>query len=60
MNNHQLEVASKLSDSGYLYSATCETLASVIDNADFTKLKVFPKRDPTLFAKSLDIIMGFA
>lgn len=59
MNNHQIEVASKLSEGGYLYSTICDNLAHIIENADFTKLKKFPKRDPNLFAKSLDVIMGF-
>ncbi|XP_014285503.1 UDP-N-acetylglucosamine transferase subunit ALG13 [Halyomorpha halys] len=59
MNNHQIEVASKLSEGGYLYSTNCDNLSYVIENADFAKLKKFPKRDPNLFAKSLDVIMGF-
>ena len=60
MNNHQIEVASKLCEGGYLYSTNCDNLSNIIENADFSKLKMFPKRDPNLFAKSLDIIMGFS
>ncbi|XP_014257357.1 UDP-N-acetylglucosamine transferase subunit ALG13 homolog isoform X2 [Cimex lectularius] len=59
MNNHQFEVAKKLSDSKYLHYTTCGKLLETIQYIDFSSLRTYPKRDPKRFVKAIDCIMGF-
>ena len=57
MDNHQIEVAKKLKEEGYLAYATCRTLAQVLRDVQFT-FKPFPKPNPAIFQGVLDSEMG--
>uniref|UniRef100_A0A0V0GCK8 UDP-N-acetylglucosamine transferase subunit ALG13 n=2 Tax=Triatominae TaxID=70999 RepID=A0A0V0GCK8_TRIDM len=59
MNNHQIEVAKKLSDCGYLYYTTCGKLSETLRVMDLSRLRMYPKRDPCKYANAIDNIMGF-
>ncbi|RWS10865.1 UDP-N-acetylglucosamine transferase subunit ALG13-like protein [Dinothrombium tinctorium] len=58
MNNHQLELANSLSEDGYLYQCTPETLAECLQYLDPSQLKPFPKQNKILFATFLDRVLS--
>jgi len=58
MDNHQLEVAKKLREEGYLAYATCKTLAQVLKTLDVKSFKPFPQPNPQIFQRILDAEMG--
>ncbi|KAG4068230.1 hypothetical protein HA402_007750 [Bradysia odoriphaga] len=60
MDNHQLELAQKLSSDGYLFYCVPQTLATTLDGMDVTELKPYPKGNAKGFVKYLDEWMGFA
>ena len=54
MNNHQTELAEKLSGDGHLEYCVCSTLCETIEKFDPLKLKPFPPWDLNAFAKFID------
>ncbi|KAK9875279.1 hypothetical protein WA026_007671 [Henosepilachna vigintioctopunctata] len=58
MDNHQTELAKHLSEKGYLYYCTCDTLKETLEK-DFNLLKPYPVSDGNIFADYLDQCMGF-
>ncbi|XP_025082052.1 LOW QUALITY PROTEIN: UDP-N-acetylglucosamine transferase subunit ALG13 homolog [Pomacea canaliculata] len=59
MSNHQVELAQRLYQDGYLHYCTCSTLKKTLETVDFSTLLPFPSGEPTKFAQHLDNIMGF-
>eukprot|EP00088_Acartia_fossae_P015003 TRINITY_DN18117_c0_g1_i1.p1 TRINITY_DN18117_c0_g1~~TRINITY_DN18117_c0_g1_i1.p1 ORF type:complete len:172 (-),score=10.76 TRINITY_DN18117_c0_g1_i1:97-582(-) len=59
MGNHQVELAEKLADEGYLQYATLSTLEPVLSSLPSHQRKAFPKPNPQLFSnflmKTLDL-----
>jgi len=53
MGNHQLELAEKLSDDGYLEYATLATLQPALNNFRKREKRPFPKPDKTLLSDFL-------
>lgn len=60
MDNHQLELAQKLSNDGYLFYCFPQTLATTLDEMNVDELKPYPKGNAKGFVKYLDEWMGFA
>lgn len=60
MDNHQLELAQKLSSDGYLFYCVPQTLATTLDEMNVDELKPYPKGNTKGFVKYLDEWMGFA
>lgn len=60
MDNHQLELAEKLSSDGYLFYCVPQTLATTLDQMNVDDLKPYPKGNSKGFLKYLDEWMGFA
>ncbi|KAJ6638249.1 UDP-N-acetylglucosamine transferase subunit ALG13 like [Pseudolycoriella hygida] len=60
MDNHQLELAQKLSSDGYLFYCVPQTLATTLDEMNIETLKPYPKGNAKGFVKYLDEWMGFA
>ncbi|EDV28959.1 UDP-N-acetylglucosamine transferase subunit ALG13-like protein [Trichoplax sp. H2] len=56
--NHQVEFATKLSNSGYLYCCTCNNLTTVLQESNFSKLKKFPSSEPESFCHFLNQQLG--
>ena len=59
MNNHQVELAEKLTQGGYVFCANCSNLCSVLDDMELCKLNKFPKGTPQKFVEFIDSVMGF-
>lgn len=53
-DNHQLELAEKLSSEGYLMSTAPSDIVKCIQNAELFHLKHFEKGNPRLFSSFLD------
>ncbi|ORX90361.1 asparagine-linked glycosylation 13 [Basidiobolus meristosporus CBS 931.73] len=60
MNNHQLELASKLDSEGYLVYTTASELLTCLRSCKHKKLKPFPKPNSSIFARLIDAEMGFS
>ncbi|BES99725.1 Hypothetical protein NTJ_12542 [Nesidiocoris tenuis] len=60
MDNHQIEVATKLKECGYLHYTTCDQLLPTLVHLDVSQLKLFPKYDPLKYIAAIDRIMGFS
>ncbi|KAL1116284.1 hypothetical protein AAG570_005779, partial [Ranatra chinensis] len=59
MHNHQVELAEKLHQEGYLHFTTCGELPMVLETVDFLNIKSYPKSESSVFAKYIDRVMGF-
>ena len=59
MNNHQTELANKLTDDGHCLSCIPETLVQTLLSLDESKLRPLPPAKPELFVNCLDRFFGF-
>lgn len=59
MDNHQLELASQLSEEGHLYYATCRTLLETVKERDLSLLNPYSSGKPDRFSLCMDKVMGF-
>lgn len=59
MDNHQIELATRLQLDGYLQYCTCDKLLYTLSTTDFNQLKPYPQPDTTAFSKYLNKCMGF-
>lgn len=57
MNNHQIELAEKLNDEGYLFSCVCRNLKNVLEETEFSSLKVFPNDFGVKCARFIDRLL---
>ena len=57
MDNHQLELAEKLSEEKYLVFGTVNTLRQTIESFNTTELVSYPMPDPSLFSSFVDKAM---
>lgn len=60
MDNHQMELADKLSEEGYIHVTFCSSITEFLDS-DFNlkNLKPFPEGQGHDYVKYIDKIMGF-
>jgi beta-1,4-N-acetylglucosaminyltransferase len=59
--NHQVELAEALAGPPqYLFWSTCDTLCASLLSADFERLLPYPSAEPTVLARRIDRLMGFA
>lgn len=54
MDNHQSELASKLSETNYAEHCTVDTLEQSLNNIQSKQIKPFPKQDTTILANFID------
>lgn len=59
MDNHQTELADKLSAEGFLKSCTVDTLKSALKSFNFDSIKKFPAPNLDTFPKFLDKVFQF-
>ncbi|XP_055525033.1 UDP-N-acetylglucosamine transferase subunit ALG13 homolog isoform X2 [Wyeomyia smithii] len=59
MDNHQAELAERLSQEGYLLYCTCSTLSTTLAERNLDQLKKFPPGTPAKFTSYLDAFMGY-
>ncbi|KAK6185057.1 hypothetical protein SNE40_007378 [Patella caerulea] len=59
MDNHQIEVAQRFSNEGFLYYCKPSQLVETLQDVNFDALKPYEPGKPEKFAKVLDRIMGF-
>ena len=57
MDNHQTELADKLSDDGYLVRGTVTTLTQTLLKLKQTDLKAYPTPDSSIFSSFVDKLM---
>jgi len=57
MDNHQTELADKLSDDGYLVRGTVTTLTQTLLKLKQTDLKAYPTPDGSIFSSFVDKLM---
>ncbi|KAH9500547.1 N-acetylglucosaminyldiphosphodolichol N-acetylglucosaminyltransferase catalytic subunit alg13 [Bulinus truncatus] len=60
MDNHQTELAEKLSKEDFLYYCTVSTLQESLNSIDVSQLKPYPPGEPHKFVQCLDGLLGFA
>ncbi|KAJ8875519.1 hypothetical protein PR048_023414 [Dryococelus australis] len=58
MDDHQLELAEQLHTAGHAYCCNIEQLASTLLHVDPSKLRPFPRGDPSAFVCFLDNMLG--
>ena len=60
MDNHQLELAEKMYEEGFLLYTTCAGLSEKVEliNASGCQLDTYLRGDPNLFGKHLNTVMG--
>lgn len=54
MDNHQTELAFKLSDENYAEHCTIETLDDALNNLQNRQFKPFPKHNPSILSNFID------
>lgn len=59
-DNHQVELAQKFAELGYLMYCNCGTLSDTIQTMDLSQLKNYRPGDPTLFADYLTKLMIYS
>ncbi|KAJ9580750.1 hypothetical protein L9F63_024076 [Diploptera punctata] len=59
MDNHQMELASRLHQDGHILYTICDELHKTLENMDLRSLKPLPPAQPHTFARFLDALFGF-